>query len=87
MDPISRRNVLTAAAAGTLATAVTAVAARAGETMPPTPARRGCGIVSPACAPTAVTAVTSVPAAAAVNTLRREIGSMASSLTFCDWRR
>src|SRR3954451_4586135 len=50
--------------------------------VPPTPARRGCGIVSTACAPTALTAVASVPAAATVNTLRREIGSMLSSLTF-----
>ena len=46
MDPISRRNVLTAAAAGTLATAVTAVGAQAGETMPQ-PRRAGVGGTNP----------------------------------------
>ena len=46
MDPISRRNVLTAAAAGTLATAVTAVGAQAGETMPQ-PRRPGAGGTNP----------------------------------------
>jgi len=46
MDPISRRNVLTAAAAGTLATAVTAVGAQAGETMPQ-PRRPGVGGTNP----------------------------------------
>src|SRR3954463_3171538 len=63
MDPISRRNVLTVAAAGTLATAVAAVGAQAGETMPqprragvggtnpgpknPTPARQNPDLISP----------------------------------------
>jgi len=46
MDPISRRNVLTAAAAGTLATAVTAVGAQAGETMPQ-PRRASVGGTNP----------------------------------------
>ena len=46
MDPISRRNVLTAAAAGTLATAVTVVGAQAGETMPQ-PRRPGAGGSNP----------------------------------------
>ena len=46
MDPISRRNVLTAAAAGTLVTAVTAVGAQAGETMPQ-PRRAGVGGTNP----------------------------------------
>src|SRR6476660_10370234 len=46
MDPISRRNVLTAAAAGTLATSVTAVGAQAGETMPQ-PRRPGAGGTNP----------------------------------------
>src|SRR3954465_12653624 len=46
MDPISRRNVLTAAAAGTLATAVSAVGAQAGETMPQ-PRRAGVGGTNP----------------------------------------
>jgi oxalate decarboxylase len=46
MDPISRRNVLTVAAAGTLATAVTAVGAQAGETMPQ-PRRAGVGGTNP----------------------------------------
>ena len=46
MDPISRRNVLTAAAAGTLATAVTAAGAQAGETMPQ-PRRAGVGGTNP----------------------------------------
>jgi oxalate decarboxylase len=46
MDPISRRNVLTVAAAGTLATAVSAVGAQAGETMPQ-PRRAGVGGTNP----------------------------------------
>ena len=46
MDPISRRNVLTAVAAGTLATAVTAVGAQAGETMPQ-PRRASVGGTNP----------------------------------------
>ena len=46
MNPISRRSVLTAAAAGTLATAVTAVGAQAGETMPQ-PRRAGVGGTNP----------------------------------------
>jgi oxalate decarboxylase len=46
MDPISRRNVLTAAAAGTLATAVTVAGAQAGETMPQ-PRRPGAGGSNP----------------------------------------
>src|SRR4029077_7614243 len=46
MEPISRRSVLTAAAAGTLATAVTAAGAQAGETMPQ-PRRAGVGGTNP----------------------------------------
>ena len=45
-DTISRRNVLTAAAAGTLATAVTAAGAQAGETMTQ-PRRPGAGGTNP----------------------------------------